>query len=268
MIVAERWHPTAVVDASAVVEPDVEIGPYTIVGKNCRIGSGTVLYAHVQVMDNTSIGRNCQVFGGAILGGPPQDLKFKGEPSFLEIGDGNILREYVTIHRATGEGNVTRIGDHNMVMAYAHIGHNCDIGSHTTIASYVGFGGHVTVEDYANFGGISGIHQHCRIGRLAMVGGMSGVTVDIEPYMIAQGRPAKVYDINSRGMKRTGVSTKVRGELRQAYKLLYRSNLNVSQALEVIEEDIESSPELEHLIDFIQKTRDGYNGRGNNPPPI
>ncbi|HZT43413.1 MAG TPA: acyl-ACP--UDP-N-acetylglucosamine O-acyltransferase [Chthonomonadaceae bacterium] len=263
-----KIHPTAVIDPTAEIEPGAEIGPYCIVGKESRIGAGTVLHAHVVVEQNTTIGRDCQIFTGTILGGPPQDLKYKGEKSYVIIGNGNIIRECVTIHRSTGEGSVTRLGDENMIMAYAHIGHNCLIGSHITIASYVGISGHVTIEDYANFGGICGVHQHCRIGTLAMVGGMSGVSQDVPPYMLSRGIPARVFDVNVRGLRRAGVSAKVRSDLRQAYKLLYRSDLNGTQALEAIEEEIEMSPELNHLLEFIRGTRNGYGGRGNNPPPL
>ncbi len=263
-----RIHPTALIDPSAEIGPGVQIGPYCIVEEDVWVGAGTTLQSHVVIQKHSRVGRNCQLHTGANLGGPPQDLKFKGERSHVVLGDNNIIRECVTIHRATGEGNVTRIGNHNMLMAYAHIGHNCEIGSHVVIASYVGISGHVTVEDYANFGGISGIHQFCRIGTLAMIGGMSCVVQDVPPYMLTDGRPAKVYDVNVRGLRRSGVSAKVRGELRAAYKLLYRANLNVSQALEAIEEEIEKSPELEHLLEFIRSTKNGYGGRGNNPSPL
>ncbi|HZO90764.1 MAG TPA: acyl-ACP--UDP-N-acetylglucosamine O-acyltransferase [Chthonomonadaceae bacterium] len=263
-----RIHPTAIIDPSAEIEPGVQIGPYCILGENVYIGAGAKLHAHVTIEKNTRIGRNCEVFGGAIIGGPPQDLKYKGEKSYVIIGENNIIRECVTIHCATGEGNITRLGDNNMLMAYAHVGHNCDIGNHVTIASYVGISGHVTVEDYVNFGGICGVHQYCRIGTLAMIGGMSGVVQDVPPFMLANGRPAKVYDINVRGLRRAGISAKVRGELRAAYKLLYRADLNVSQAIEAIEEEIEKSPELEHLLQFIRSTKNGYGGRGNNPSPL
>jgi UDP-N-acetylglucosamine acyltransferase len=261
-----KWHihPTAIIDSSAQIEPDVEIGPYCVLGKEVQIGAGTVLHAHVVIEQNTRIGCNCQIHSGAVLGGPPQDNKFKGEESFVVIGDNNIIRECVTIHRATGEGNVTRVGSNNMLMAYAHIGHNCDVGSFVTLSSYVGIAGHVQVEDYANFGGICGVHQFCRIGTWAMLGGMSGIVQDIPPYMLANGRPARVYDINKHGLRRAGIAPKVRNELREAYKLLYRSNLNMSQALETIEEEIDPSPELTHLLTFIRSTRNGHNGRGNN----
>lgn len=264
----QQIHPTAIIDPSAEIAAGVAIGPYCIVGPQVRVGEQTRLHAHVVVECNTRIGRHCDIYSGAVLGGPPQDHKFQGETSYVEVGDHNILREFVTIHRATGEGLVTRLGSHNMVMAYAHIGHNCEIGSHVTIASYVGISGHVLIEDYANFGGICGIHQYCRIGTLAMIGGMSGIAQDVPPYMLANGRPAKVYDVNVRGLRRAGIVAKVRSELREAYKLLYRSDLNVSQALQVIEEEIERSPELDHLLEFIRSSRNGYGGRGNNPPPI
>jgi UDP-N-acetylglucosamine acyltransferase len=262
-----RIHPSAIVDGTADIDPSAEIGPFCIVGKNVYIGEGTVLHPNVHILQNTRVGRNCQIFSGAVIGGPPQDHKFKNEGTYVEIGDENILREYVTIHRATGEGNVTRLGCHNMVMAYAHIGHNCEIGDRVTIASYVGISGHVSVEDGANFGGSSGIHQFCRIGRFAMVGGMSGVNKDIPPYMMASGLPALVIDVNVRALRRAGIPANIRQNVRAAYKLLYRSNLNQSQALQAIEEEIEPSPELEHLLNFIRNTREGVNGRGNTPPP-
>jgi UDP-N-acetylglucosamine acyltransferase len=262
-----RIHTTTIIDPTAEIASDVVIGPFCIIGPNVRIASGTTLSSHIRIECNTHIGRDCQIFHGVALGGPPQDTKFKGEPSLVVIGDNNVLREYVTIHRATGENCRTRLGDNNLLMAYAHIGHNCEVGNNVTLASYVGVSGHVTIEDFANLGGITGIHQYCRIGKMAMIGGLSGVVQDVPPFMLANGRPARVYDVNVRGLRRAGVPAKVRGELREAYKLLYRSNLNNSQALEAIEEEIETSPELEHLLAFIRSTREGYGGRGNNPNP-
>ena len=258
-----RIHSSAIIDTSADIEAGVEIGPFCVIGENVSVKSGTILHPGVHILQNTRIGHNCQIFSGAVIGGPPQDHKFKNEGTYVEIGDENILREYVTIHRATGEGKVTRIGDHNMIMAYAHVGHNCEIADRVIIASYVGISGHVTVEDGVNFGGSCGIHQYCRIGRLAMVGGMSGINKDLPPYMMASGLPAQVIDVNVRALRRANIQAKVRGELRAAYKLLYRSNLNQSQALQAIEEEIDPSPELEHLLNFIRNTRDGTNGRGN-----
>lgn len=256
-------HPTAIIDPSAELSEGVHVGAYCIVGANTRIGVGTRLEPHVIIQDYTIIGKECHIHGGANLGGPPQDAKFRGEESYVVIGDNNIVREFVTIHRACGEGKATRVGNENMLMAYVHIGHNCEIGNNVVLASYVGLSGHVTVSDRANIGGISGIHQFCRIGRLAMIGGLSGVVQDVPPFMLANGRPARVYDVNVRGLRRANISSKVRGELREAFKLLYRSSLNTSQALEVIESEFEHSPELDHLIEFIKGTRSGDGGRGN-----
>src|SRR5579872_4880549 len=148
-------HPSAVIDASATIESGVEIGPFCVVGRNVTLGAGTVLHAHAIVEQNTRIGINCEIFPGAIVGGRPQDLKYKNEETFLDIGDYNILRECVTIHRATGEGSVTKLGSHNMIMAYVHIGHNCHIGSYITLASYAGISGHVEIEDHVNVGGLT-----------------------------------------------------------------------------------------------------------------
>ncbi len=265
--VSDFIHPSAIIHPSAMIDPGVKIGPFCVIEEDVFVGEGSVLYTQVILQRGTRIGRNCQLHGGVNFGGPPQDTKYKGEHSYVVLGDNNIIREFVTIHRATGEGNETRIGSDNMIMAYAHIGHNCEIGSHITIASYVGISGHATIYDHANLGGIVGVHQFSRIGKFAMIGGMSGVAEDIPPYMLATGRPARVYDINVRGLRRAGISPKVRGELRLAYKLLYRSNLNTSQAIEAIGEEIESSPELTHLLDFLRDSRDGYGGRGNNPKP-
>jgi UDP-N-acetylglucosamine acyltransferase len=263
-----RIHPTAIIDPKAEIEEGVTIGPYCIVEEDARIGAGTILEGHAIIQKHTRIGKNCHIHSAANLGGAPQDHKFKNEVSYVEIGEENIIREFVTVHRAVGEGAKTIIGDHNMLMAYVHIGHNCDLGNHINIASYVGISGHVTIEDYANLGGITGVHQFCRIGKLAMLGGLSGVAQDVPPFMLANGRPARVYDINVRGLRRAGISPKARGELRQAFKLLYRSNMNVAQALEAIESEIEPSPELQYLLDFIHGSRGGYQGRGNNPPPL
>ncbi len=258
-------HETAVIAPDAIIGRNAQIGAYCVIGPQVSVGDDSVLHPAVKILSHTTIGRNCQVFSEAVLGGPPQDHKFENEQSFVQIGDDNIIRECVTIHRATGEGEATRIGNRNMLMSYVHIGHNCQIGDDITFASYVGLSGHVLVEDRVNFGGICGIHQFCRIGTLAMIGGMSGVAMNIPPYALANGRPARVYDINKIGLKRVGISIRVRNDLRLAYKLLYHSNLNMSQALDAIDrEGLERSPELDHLLQFIRSSRDGKNFRGNN----
>ena len=260
-------HPSAIIHPTAVLEPGVKIGPFCVVEKDTHLGADTVLHPNVTIQKYTRIGRECEIHQGTVLGGPPQDTKFKGEKSFLEIGDKNCIREFVTIHRASGEGETTRVGNSNMFMAYSHIGHNCEIGSHITMASYCGVSGHVTIDDSANISGLVGIHQFCRIGTLAMIGGVSGVVKDIPPYMIANGQRASVIDININGLRRAGVSPKVRGELRIAFKLLNRAGLNQSQALSAILAEIPTSPELELLLNFIRQSREGFNGRGKNPLP-
>ena len=254
-------HETAIVHPTAELGAGVRIGPYTIIGPDTVIGDGTVIEPHAIIERWTTIGADCRICSGAILGGMPQDSKFRGERSFLSIGDRNIIREYVTIHRATGEDNLTRIGDDNMFMAYCHIGHNCALGSGIMMANTVGISGHVIVEDKAVFGGMVGVHQYVRIGKLAMLGGHSKVVQDLPPFMMADGRPTKVYDLNVVGLRRSGVPPKVRSGLRQAYKLLYRSNLNLSQAIESIENEVEPSAERDYLLEFVRSVKFGFAGR-------
>jgi UDP-N-acetylglucosamine acyltransferase len=253
-------HPSAVIHTGASLADDVSVGPFCVVQDDVQIAAGTRLESHVVLEPGTRVGRNCRLSPGVVLGGPPQDHKYRGERSLVTIGDNNTIREFVTIHRAVGEGIATRIGSDNMFMAYAHVGHNCDIGNNNTFSSYVGMSGHVVVEDNTVFGGMVGIHQYCRIGKMAMIGGMSKVNVNIPPFMLADGSPCRVMDMNTIGLRRHGVPPTVRAILRQAYKLLYRSNLNLSQAMERIEDELEPCEELEYLILFLRLG--GFGGRG------
>jgi UDP-N-acetylglucosamine acyltransferase len=259
-------HPTAIVDSTVSLGEGVVIGPYCVIGKNSKIGSGTKLDSHVVIDQNTHIGANCAIGVGAALGGTPQDHKFKGEQSFLKIGDSNIIREYVTIHRASGEGHSTVLGDGNMLMAYCHVGHNCKLGNNITMANMVGISGHTQVEDRVVFGGIVGVHQNVRIGKFAMIGGFSKLVQDVPPFTMSDGRPAKVCDLNVIGLRRNGVGPKERAEVRKCYKLLYRSNLNVTQALEAIDKEVERNPEVDYFIEFIRNMRQGYGGRQMEEP--
>ena len=261
---ATRIHPTAIVNAGAYLAENVAVGPFCVIDDDVTIGEGTELEPHVVIERGSRIGKNCRIWPGSVIGGPPQDHKYKGERSLLVIGDNNIIREYVTLHRAVGEGVGTRIGNDNMFMAYAHVGHNCEIGNGNTFSAYVGLSGHVNVEDNAVFGGMVGVHQFCRIGRLAMVGGVSKINQDIPPFMLADGVPARVIELNRIGLRRAGVPPSVRSNLRLAYKILYRSNLNHTQALERIEEEIERSEELDYLVDFIRGIQAGFAGRGQS----
>jgi len=259
-------HETAVVDQTAEIGVGVEIGPYCVIGPNVRIGDGSRLASHVTLQPYTTVGKNCRIHTGVVLGGPPQDTKFHGETSYAVIGDNNVIREYVTIHRATGEGCATRVGDDNMLMAYCHIGHNAQVGSGILMANYVGISGHVMIEDKVVFGGIVGVHQFVRIGRLAMVGGYSKVVQDAPPFSMVDGRPARVHDLNVVGLRRNGVSAKIRADLRRAFKLLYRSNLNLSQAVEAVSREVDPSPERDYLLEFVSNVRFGFGGRQLDPP--
>jgi UDP-N-acetylglucosamine acyltransferase len=237
-----------------------------VIGPNVVIGDGTRIESHAVIEPFTTLGANCVIKSHAVLGGEPQDHKFSGERSYLVLGEHNIIREFVTLHRATGEEQATVLGDHNMIMAYCHIGHNCTFGSNISMANGVGVSGHVIVEDRVVFGGMVGVHQFVKIGQLAMVGGMSKVEQDIPPYMKADGRPAEVYDLNIIGCRRAGIRDTVRAELKLAYKLLYRSGFNVSQAIEAIDAEVPPSPERDYLLNFVKNIKYGYRGRQLDTP--
>jgi UDP-N-acetylglucosamine acyltransferase len=254
-------HPTAMIDPSAELEEPVWIGPYCVLESKTKVGAGTILEANVIVKTGTSIGQRCRVWPNVVLGHEPQDSKYKGEETYVRIGDDNVLREMVTIHRATGEGEATVIGNKNLLMAYAHVGHNCTIGDNNMISNSSGIAGHVTIEDRTVIGGFVGIHQFVHIGSMAMVGGLSKVVQDVPPFCIADGRPAKIHGLNTRGLRRNGVAAEQRNQVSSAFKLLYRSGLNTSQAIEKIRNTIPSSQTLDELLDFIERVGEGRLGR-------
>ncbi len=254
-------HPTAIVDSQAKIGVGVWIGPHCIIEGDTHIGDNTVLEAKVLVKSGTSVGKRCRIWPNVILGHEPQDMKYRGEKSFLRIGDDNILREMVTVHRGTGEGTATTIGHKNMLMAYVHIGHNCTIGNNNMISNSTGFSGHVTIEDNVVIGGFVGVHQYVHIGKMAMVGGLSKVVQDVPPFCTCDGRPAKVHGLNTRGLRRNGVSVEQRMQVGTAFKLLFRSNLNTSQALERVHAEIPKSPTLDYFIEFLERVREGRLGR-------
>lgn len=261
-------HPTAIVEQTVELGEGVIVGAYSIIRGEVKIGDRTRVEPHVVIEGHTTIGEDNVFHPGSVIGGPPQDYGYKGEVSFVKIGNKNILRECVTIHRASGEGEATIVGDANMLMAYCHVGHNCILGSHITMANTVGISGHTIIEDNVVFGGMTGVHQKLRVGKLAMVGGFSKIVQDIPPFSMVDGRPGKVLDINVVGLRRNNIPTKSRTDIRKAYKILYRSDLNVSQALERIEKELEITPEISYLIEFIKKIRLGTRGRQLETPRL
>ena len=261
-------HPTSIVDAKAELGEGVEVGPFCIIEAGTRIGAGSTLESNVIIKRGTTLGSNCRLMPHIILGGEPQDMKFKGEESFVVIGNNNILREMVTIHRATGEGQSTVIGDDNLLMAYVHFGHNCVVGNGNMISNSTGVSGHVTIEDKCVIGGFVGIHQFVHVGKMAIVGGLSKVVQDVPPFCMADGRPTKIHGLNVRGLRRNGVESEQRNQIAKAFKLLYRSELNTSQALERIREEVPDSETLEYLISFIERVREGRLGRQDETPHL
>lgn len=258
-------HPTAIVAPQAELAEGVEIGPYSIIGGSARIGPGTVVGPHVLIEGHTTIGAECSISMGAVIGSPPQDDKYHGEPTEVIIGDRTQIREYVTIHLATGEGNATRVGNDCRLMAYSHLAHNCRVGNGVSIANYGGMSGHTIIEDNAVIGGMVGSHQFARVGRLAMVSGFSKISVDVPPFMLADGKPARVISLNVRGLRRAGMGPEVRAQLAKAFKVLYRSGLNLSNALAQVVAEVEAGPEVAYLVDFLKQTHSGFAGRASDP---
>jgi UDP-N-acetylglucosamine acyltransferase len=261
-------HPSAIVDPRAELEEGVWIGPFCIIEGNTRVGAGTVLESHVVVKQHTSLGRRCRVSPYVVLGHEPQDVKFHGEESYLRIGDDNVLREMVTLHRATGEGSQTVIGNNNILMAYVHVGHNCSIGSNTMISNSTGIAGHVTIEDKVVIGGFVGVHQFAHIGKMAMLSAMSKVVQDVPPFCLADGRPAKITGLNIRGLRRNGINSDQRNQVSSAFKYLYRSGLNTSQALEKIYAEVPPSETLDYFLQFVERVREGRLGRQDETPHL
>ncbi len=252
-----KIHETAVIYPGARLGRDVEVGPYSVIGENVFIGDGTKIGSHVVIEGWTTIGKDCQIHHGACVGNAPQDLKFKGEKTFVYIGDNTIIQEFVTINRATGEGEETRIGSNCLLMGTVHIAHNCVIGNNVVISNHAGLAGHVTVEDRAIISGLSGVHQFVKIGRNAMVGGASKVVQDVPPFVIADGRPARVCGLNSVGLARAGLSEDVRRNLKRAYRILFRSGLKLSEAITTMEQELDSSEPVDHLLRFLRNVNRG-----------
>jgi UDP-N-acetylglucosamine acyltransferase len=250
-------HSTAIVDASAAIAEEVEIGPYCVIGRDVVIGSGSVLMNHVTIAGPTTIGRSNRFYPYCSVGQRSQDLKYSGEPTFLEIGDQNSFREFCTVNRGTMPDTKTVIGSHGNFLAYSHVAHDCTVGDHVIFSNNGTLAGHVMVEDYAVIGGLSGVHQFCRIGQHAILGGCTKIVQDVPPFMIADGNPAEIRGVNQVGLERRGFDADdIRG-LREAYRLLCRANLNVKQACETIRTDLPSNAHINHLLAFIEASKRG-----------
>jgi UDP-N-acetylglucosamine acyltransferase len=242
-------HPTAIIDSGTEIGEGVKIGPYTIIGKNVKIGKNSVIQSHVNINDNVTIGEDCQIFHGAVIGSESQDLKSTHEESYVIVGNKNILREYVTINRSSSTGGKTIIGDNNLLMTYVHVAHDCIVGNNNVMANSVNLGGHSLIFNNAVIGGLVGIHQFVRVGSYAMIGGLTRVNQDIPPYFTTVGNPAKVEGVNLTGLKRNKFSKEQLNQLKEIYNIIYHSNLNLSEALNRIEQ-FEHTTEIKEILDF------------------
>lgn len=251
-------HPTAIVHPKAKLGPGVSVGPYSIIEEHVEIGAGTKVGARVTIEGHTIIGKDNEFFTGAVIGSMTQDKKFKGDVSYLKIGDRNVVREYVTMNPGTLKGTETVIGSDNLIMAYAHVAHDCKIGNHVIIANAGTLAGHVIVEDCAIIGGLCGVHQFVRIGYMSIMGGNSKAVQDIPPYMMVDGRPAVAYGLNSVGINRSGeINAEEKSALKRAFKLLFRSDLSTKNAVIEIKKQCPSVPVIQRLIQFIESAERG-----------
>lgn len=251
-------HPTAIIDPTAELDINIEIGPYTIIKGNTFIGSETMIGSHVVIEPFVHIQPECHIFQYAAIGAVPQSVKFKGEESYVKIGRGTIIREFVTIHRGTEfGGGVTEVGEENFVMAYSHIAHDCKTGRKVMLSNNATLGGHITIGDYSTIGGLVAIHQFVRIGDYAFVGGKSAVVKDVPPYVIAAGDRATLYGLNSVGLRRHGFSQKTLSLLKKAYRIVFRIGLTLNESIERLRAEVEQVPEVTNFVDFIKSSRRG-----------
>ncbi|MBG85887.1 MAG: acyl-[acyl-carrier-protein]--UDP-N-acetylglucosamine O-acyltransferase [Verrucomicrobiales bacterium] len=250
-------HPSAVVHEKAQLGTGCQIGPYCVIGEHVQLGDECNLHSHVVVDGHTQLGARNEFFPFAAIGLKTQDLKWKGGTTHTRIGDNNTFRENVTVHSATSDGDATVIGSNNNILAYCHIAHDCQLGNHIIMSNVGTLAGHVTVEDRAIIGGLAAVHQFCRIGTMAIIGGCSKVVQDVPPYMLADGNPASTKTLNKEGLRRNGISDESQAALKQAFKLLFREKLTISNALERIESEVEKLPEVAHVIAFVRNSERG-----------
>ena len=249
-----RIHPTAIVDPGATLAPDVEVGPYAIIAAEVTLGPGCIVGPHVVLKGPTKFGRENRISQFASIGDDPQDKKYHGERSFLEIGDRNVFRECSTVHRGTEAGiGVTRIGSDNLFMAYTHVAHDCIVGSHCILANYSGLAGHVEVDDWVILGGYSGVHQFCKLGAHAFLANNATATRDVPPFVMVAGAPAEPKGINAEGLKRRGFTPEQISHIKAGYKVLYRSGLKLAEAAAELERLAVEHPELRAYVDFLPR---------------
>ncbi|MDH3974462.1 MAG: acyl-ACP--UDP-N-acetylglucosamine O-acyltransferase [Deltaproteobacteria bacterium] len=251
-------HKTAIISPGAQIDKNVEIGPYAIIGEGVKIGSGTVIGPHAHIACNTEIGNNNKISHSVSIGDEPQDISFQGQPTFVRIGDGNTIREFATIHRATKEGTATTVGNDNYIMAYAHLGHDAQVGNRTILSNGVGIAGHVHIDDKAILSAYVVVHQFCRIGGMVMIGALTRVTQDVLPYTLVEGSPAATHGLNVIGLRRNGMSSEMRQKIKRSYKILCREKLSVENAINKIKNELEPSEEINGLIDFVKASKRGF----------
>ncbi len=252
-----KIHNTAIIHRKAKLADDVKVGPYCVIGADVTIGAGTKIGPHCVIEGTTTIGKNNIFYGSASIGGDSQDLKYKGAKTYLEIGDNNTMREYVTLNRGTDEGGKTIIGSNNFFMAYTHVAHDCKVGNHCIMANGGHLGGHVELEDRVIIGGFGAVHQFCRVGELALLGGCSKLTQDLPPYLKCDGRPVDIHGINYVGLKRAGIDSSVTNALKKAYKILFREGLNTPNALKKIESELPDIKQIRHFVEFARASKRG-----------
>ncbi len=256
-------HPTALIDPKSEIGDKVSIGPFTIVEANVRIGNGTTIASNVLLAAGTRIGADCRIFNGAVLGTIPQDLKFGGEESELSVGDRTIIREFCTLNRGTRHGHLnTKVGSDCMLMAYAHVAHDCSLGNGVIMANSVNLAGHVDIGDGASIGGMSAVHQFVKIGMHAFIGGMARISQDIPPFIRAAKEPLRYFGPNSIGLRRKGFTNSQIQSIKSAYRLLYRSGYNVKQGVQAIKDQLDMTPEVEEILRFIEHSKRGLIGIG------
>ena len=250
-------HPTAVIHPKAQIGADCHIGPFCAIGEHVVLGDQCHLHSHVVIDGHTTLGQRNEIFPFASIGLKTQDLKWKGGITRTRIGDDNTFRECVTINSATSDGESTVVGSHNHILAYSHVAHNVVVGNHVIMSNVATLAGHVIVEDHAVVGGLAAIHQFCRIGRMSIIGGCSKVVQDVPPFMLVDGNPAETRTVNKVGLERNGISDEAQAALRQAFKILFREGLTISNALTRIESEVPKLPEVEHLIQFARTSTRG-----------